>query len=121
MNYEAVKKKLNSRHDPDLVAHEEKCLNDTLAAMSPEQLQDLQTPIWLVAASPSAGSANNKIQVSKKIRLMVKLVDDLLKADETQTEIKLFISFDHLKLVVNYCNAFSYIKIKSTIFFPALY
>ena len=52
---------------------------------------------------------------------MLKLVDDLLKADESQVEIQVFISLENLKFVVNYCSAYNYIKIKSTIFFPALY
>lgn len=52
---------------------------------------------------------------------MVRLIDDLLKADENLKEFNLYISMSCLQFVVSYCSAFDYIKIKSTIFFPALY
>ena len=104
-----------------MIDHEEKCLNAYIQSLKPEELQDLSQPLWLVAAIEPKGSLNNRIQVPKKIRLMLKLVDDLLKADETQVELNLFISMAKLQFVVKYCQFFDYIKIKSTIQFPAPY
>ena len=49
------------------------------------------------------------------------MIDDLLKEDETQKEINLYIPFANLQLVVNDCAAFDYLKLKSTIPFPASY
>ena len=93
-----------------MVDYEEKCLNAYIQSLKPEELQDLSQPLWLVAAIEPKGSLNNRIQVPKKIRLMLKLVDDLLKADETQVELNLFISMAKLQFVVKYCQFFDYIK-----------
>ena len=95
MDYQvSIKAKLDYKASAQLIDYEEKYFTSVIAALKPEELQDLHEPIWLVAASE--GSINNKVQVPKKIRLMVKLVDDLLKADESQVEVKLFISLAKL-------------------------
>ncbi len=52
---------------------------------------------------------------------MCRFIDDLLKEDESKSEIQLYIPFANLQLVVNYCKAFDYLKLKSTLPFPASY
>ena len=52
---------------------------------------------------------------------MCQMIDDSLKDDESQTEIPVFTTYANLELVVNYCKAFDYIKMKSTFIFPANY
>lgn len=84
MDYTAsVRAKLDSKASAQMIDHEEKYFHSLVQGLKPEELQDLQSPLWLVAASEPKGAINNRIQVPKKIRLMVKLVDDLLKADES--------------------------------------
>ena len=52
---------------------------------------------------------------------MCKFIDDLLKEDESQNEIVLFIPYANLQIIVNYCAAYDYLKLRSTIPFPASY
>ena len=88
--------------------------------MTAYEIADLDTKIWLTVNMPSQAHPA-RIEVPKKIRLMCRMIDDLLKEDETQKEINLYIPFKNLQLVVNYCAAFDYLKLKSTIPFPASY
>ncbi len=83
-----MKAKLTRGHNKEKVDIEEKQVNALIKSLTKEQIQDLETPIFLVAASSGpAGSEQPRIQVPKKIRLMCKLIDDLLKADETRQEV----------------------------------
>ena len=87
--------------------------------MKPEEIEDLDRKIWLIVKTNQNQTA--RIEVPKKIRLMCRMIDDLLQEDESQKEIHLYIGFANLELIVNYCAAFDFLKLKSTIPFPASY
>ena len=50
--------------------------------MTPYEIEDLDTKIWLTVNMPSQAQ-NSRIEVPKKIRLMCRMIDDLLKEDES--------------------------------------
>lgn len=59
--------------------------------------------------------------VPRKIRLMSSYIDEQLKADPSCTRLELPISLHFLDIVINYCAKFDYLKVMSTLIFPASY
>jgi hypothetical protein len=115
------------------VQKEEFQLTELIRTMSEEVKAGLDDRITLrtdVPYHPEA-SAIYPMQhsVPKKIRLMSKYIDKFLKANPEATEIVFTsdgssgtlsgIDSKMLSLVLNYCEAFYFIKVRSTISFPA--
>ena len=50
---------------------------------------------------------------------MSKTINEILKDDPSKTVIELEIDPFHLKLITDYCAKFDYLKVRSTIEFPA--
>ena len=46
-------------------------------------------------------------------------IDEQLRADPSQTSLELQIDPHFLNIIINYCKKFDYIKVMSTIMFPA--
>ena len=50
---------------------------------------------------------------------MSKYINEILKLDPSKTEIEVNVDPIHLKLITDYCAKFDYIKVRSTLEFPA--
>ena len=97
-------------------------LNQYLGKMSPETLAAIDQPIRLLAASsPAVDGQYQAVECPRRIRLMCRLIDDLLQSDESQTEIKLFLTYPCLRFMIDYCRIFDYLKVMSFIEFPLLH
>ena len=57
--------------------------------------------------------------VPRKIMLMSKYIWKKLREDPLENVIEVNVPASHLKLIVDYCISFDYLKVKSTIKFPA--
>ena len=66
-------------------------------------------------------NGQNRVKVPKRIRYMIKAVDQALQANEGLSEIKLQAKFDHIVTVAKYCSMFDYCKLVSTIQVPSIY
>lgn len=75
----AVCAKLDLGHDLDKTVFEEEALTKQLAGLTEEQTNSLEGTIDLVAASSGQPNQSPSIRVPRRIRLMSKLIDDLLK------------------------------------------
>ena len=62
---------------------------------------------------------SQQFTVPRKIRLMSHFIHEQLKADPSQTSLQLPIDADFLKIIINYCEKFNFLKVMSTITFPA--
>ena len=119
MDYQiSVRAKLDLGHDIEKTVFEEESLTKLMAGLTDEQKNSLEGTIDLVAASSGQPNQSPSIRVPRRIRLMSKLIDDLLKQDEEQTQIPLFLNTQCLQLFVDYCGLYDFIKIKSTLAFP---
>ncbi len=73
---QSVESKLTRGHDKELINQEKNYIQSLLSQMKPEEIQDLDTRIQLIVKTNVNQSA--VIEVPKKIRLMCRMIDDLL-------------------------------------------
>ena len=118
---------VNNRHDKELVRREEQHLVGLLENLSQDEKARLDENITLVSSMASMPNMyqqpdapqNESFSVPRKIRLMSTYISRQLKENPQETVIQLDVPAYYLRLIIDYCQVFDYLKVKSTIKFPA--
>jgi len=86
-------------------------------AMPPNGGVGEDTP--MVQAAALGVGFPEEFKVPRKIRLMSRYIHEVLKYDPACTRIELDIEPHFLNIIINYCRLYDYLKVMSTIMFPA--